>query len=138
MNEVFASGNGVDLHLRRDDVVYIPDEQESLVSVLGQVQHPGAIRITPDTKLADLLAMAGGLTDDAASKNIRLVRPATGMVREFALNDLLDPAKSRMVEASLQRGDIVYVPKSGMGKVGYVLNKFSPAGTLMMFGAAVK
>jgi hypothetical protein len=59
-------------------------------------------------------------------------------VRVFALNDLLDPAKSRTVEASLQRGDVVYVGKSGMGKLGYVLNKFSPAGSLLMFGAAVR
>jgi polysaccharide export outer membrane protein len=135
LQDLFASGSGVDLHLRRDDVVFVPDEQEDLVSVLGQVEHPGAIRITPNTRLIDLLAMSGGLREDAAANKIRLVRPSTGMTREFALQDLLDPAKAQMAEASLQRGDVVYVPKSGLGKFGYVMNKFGSMGSLMMFGA---
>jgi polysaccharide export outer membrane protein len=135
MQDLFASGAGVDLHLRRDDVVFVPDEQETLVSVLGQVVHPGAIRLTPDTRLVDVLAMAGGLTEDAASDKIRIVRPSTGQTREVALKDMLAPGKSQTIEVSLQRGDVIYVPKSGLGKFGYVLNKFSPAGSLLMFGA---
>jgi polysaccharide export outer membrane protein len=135
MQDLFASGSGVDLHLRRDDVVFVPDEQEALVSVLGQVMRPGAIRLTPDTRLVDVLAMAGGLTEDAASDKIRIVRPSTGQTREVALKDMLAPGKSQTIEVSLQRGDVIYVPKSGLGKFGYVLNKFSPAGSLLMFGA---
>jgi polysaccharide export outer membrane protein len=136
MKEMFATGSGIDLHLRRDDVVYVPDEQEDLVSVLGQVEHPGAVRLLPDTKLVDLLAMTGGLTEDAAADKIRVVRPSTGVIQEVALKDLLDPIHAKhTVEISLQRGDVIYVPKSGFGKFGYVLGKFAPAGSLMMFGA---
>jgi polysaccharide export outer membrane protein len=135
MKDLFSSGVGVDLHLRRNDVVFVPDEQESLVSVLGQVSHPGAIRLMQETRLIDLLAMAGGLTNDAASDKIQIVRPSTGMTRQIALKDLLNPAKAQTSEIALQRGDVVYVPKSGLGKMGYVLEKFSPAGSMMMFGA---
>ncbi len=135
MKELFASGAGVDLHLRRDDVVYVPDEQDDLVSVLGQVQHPGAVRLTADIRLVDVIAMAGGLTDDAASGKIRIVRPSTGMVREVALNNLLYKPLAQNSEISLQRGDVIYVPKSGIGKIGYVLAKFGPAGSLVTIGA---
>lgn len=135
MKSLFASGSGIDLHLRRDDVIYVPEEQDDLVSVLGQVEHPGAIRLTADTRLVDLLAMAGGLTEDAAANKIRIVRPSTGMTMEVSLKNLLDPANAQTSEVALQRGDVVYVPKSGLGKVGYVFSKFSPAGSLMMFGA---
>jgi polysaccharide export outer membrane protein len=134
MQDLFASGSGVDLHLRRDDVVFVPDEQEALVSVLGQVLHPGAFRLTSDTRLVDVLAMAG-LNEDAATDKIRIVRPSTGQTREVSLKDMLAPGKSQTIEVSLQRGDVIYVPKSGLGKFGYVLNKFSPAGSLLMFGA---
>lgn len=135
MKSLFASGAGVDLHLRRDDVVYVPEEQDDLVSVLGQVEHPGAIRLSMDTRLVDVLAMAGGMTEDAATDKIRVVRPSTGMTLEVSLKSLLDPARAKTSEVALQRGDVIYVPKSGLGKMGYVFNKFSGAGSLMMFGA---
>jgi polysaccharide export outer membrane protein len=135
MNQFFANGSTIDLHLIRNDVVYVPDQQEALVSVLGQVLHPGPVRINPDTRLIDVLTLAGGVTEDAASDKIRLVRPSTGMTREFSLKDLLDPIKARMAEGSIQSGDVVYVPQTGFAKVGYVLGKLSPAGTIMMFGA---
>ncbi len=138
MKEMFTKGYGVDLHLRRDDVVFVPEEQEDLVSVLGEVQRPGAIRLTADARLVDVLAMAGGLTEDAASNKIRIVRPATGTTREIALKDLLDSSRANSNEASLKPGDVIYVPKSGMGKIGYVFSKFSPAGSLLMVGAMAK
>jgi polysaccharide export outer membrane protein len=135
MKELFASGAGVDLHLRRDDVVYVPDEQDDLVSVLGQVQHPGAVRLTVDTRFIDVLALAGGLTEDAASNKILLVHSATGMTREVSLNQLLHPSPGQTNEIALERGDVVYVPKSGVGKLGYVLGKFGNAGSLLTFAA---
>jgi polysaccharide export outer membrane protein len=135
MKELFASGSGIDLHLRRNDVVYVPNEQEDLVSVLGQVVHPGAIRLMEETRLVDLLAMAGGLTEDAAQNKIQIIRPSTGMTRQVSFKDLLDPAKAQTSEVALRRGDVIYVPKSGLGKMGYVLEKFSPAGSMLMFGA---
>ncbi len=127
--ETFAG----DLHLRRGDIVYVPDEQDNLISVLGQVQHPGPVRITAATTLVDVIAMAGGFTDDAAEKKISLFRRSTGVSREIAFRDLVEPKS--LDEISLQRGDVIYVPKTGIAKVGYVLGKLSPAGTLLMFGA---
>jgi len=100
---------------------------------LGQVQHPGPVRITAATTLVDVIAMAGGFTDDAAEKKISLFRRSTGVSREIAFRDLVEPKS--LDEISLQRGDVIYVPKTGIAKVGYVLGKLSPAGTLLMFGA---
>ena len=135
MRELLASGTGVDVHLRRDDVVFVPNEQEELVSVLGQVQHPGAVRLTADTRLIDVLAMSGGLTEDAASEKIRLIRPSTGMNRQISMKELLNPSPGQVNEVALQRGDVIYVPKSGFGKFGYVLGKFGSAGSLLTFAA---
>ncbi len=135
MKDLFASGAGVNLRLRRDDVVFVPDERDDLVDVLGQVEHPGAVRLRADASLIDVLAMAGGLNKDANSDKIRLIRPSTGMSIEVSFKDLLDPTRTRLKEISVARGDVVYVPKNGLAKMGYVLDKFSPAGSLLMFGA---
>jgi polysaccharide export outer membrane protein len=137
LRQLFSSGtSAVDLKLRRGDIVYVPDEADDQVSVLGQVRRPGAVTINPDMRLVDVLAQAGGLTDDAAGGKIRLVRPSTGLTREIAFNDLVNPEHAKdKADILLQNGDVIYVPQSGFSKVGYVLEKLSPMGSLLMFGA---
>lgn len=137
LKKLFTSGSlAVDLKLRRGDVVYVPDEQENQVSVLGQVKKPGAVTLSSDMRLIDVLALAGGLADGAATGKIRLLRPSTGLTREVAFQDLVKPRGSKdTVDIALENGDVVYVPQSGFSKFGYVLEKLSPMGTLLMFGA---
>jgi polysaccharide export outer membrane protein len=130
-----SGGTTANVRLRRDDVVYVPAEQDDLVSVLGEVKNPGAIKLSTGTTVINVLAMAGGLTDAASKSKIRLVRPSTGMSRDLNLEELLTPKAS--AEVSLQRGDIIYVPKKGIAKVGYVLQQLGPAASLLLFGATL-
>lgn len=82
---------GLHLRLRRNDLVYIPDADDQLVYVLGEVQKPGAFRLTPDMSFMDAFASAGGLTKDAASDRIHLIRPSQGVNRAVSLDALLKP-----------------------------------------------
>ena len=76
--ELLQSGNSMaDLRLRRNDIVFVPAQQEVFVSVLGSVMHAGAIALTPDSTLASVLAQAGGLAEGAAA-NIQVIQPSTG------------------------------------------------------------
>jgi len=38
---------------------------------------------------------------------------------------------------SLEEGDIIYVPKSGIAKLGYVLQQINPITSSLLFGAAL-
>ena len=62
-----GSNLALDLQLRRDDIVYVPDADDQLVYVLGEVKTPGAVHLTPDMSFLDALAFAGGPTEDARS-----------------------------------------------------------------------
>ena len=121
------SGNSMaDLRLRRDDVVYVPNGGERFVSVLGQVQHPGAVQLTGTSTLASVLAAAGGFTEPAGNKpHIQIVDPATGTSRVISFNDLLNPAKA--LEITPKPGEIVFVPQSGFFRATYVIERLSPA-----------
>jgi polysaccharide export outer membrane protein len=131
-----SGGAAADMKLRRNDVVYVPDEQEDFVSVLGEVQHPGMVKLESNTKLVDVLAMSGGLTESGSYGKIRLVRPSTGVARDVDLQDFLNhPAKT--TEISLQGGDVIYVAKRGLARIGYVLEKLSPMSTVLLFGASM-
>jgi len=126
LRALMETGNALaDLRLRRDDVVYVPSVSERFVSVLGEVQHPGAIPLAHNSTVASLLAQAGGLTDHAGNNaHIQIVDPSNGSSRVLTLKELLDPAKS--LEVTLRPGDILYVPKSGFYRATFVLERLSP------------
>ncbi len=135
LRQLVESGNPLaDVRLRRGDVVYVPDPSERFVSVLGEVNHPGAVQLNTNSTLVSILADAGGITEKAGGRpNIQVVDPKTGTSRVIALKDLLNPAKS--LEISLKPGDIVYVPQSGFYRATYFLERLSPLANLAVLAA---
>lgn len=119
------SGNSLaDIRLRRDDVVYVPSTQDRFVSVLGQVNHPGAQPLESSTTLVKLIAESGGLTDAAGSNpKIRIISPVHGTTRTVPFNRLL---LTGAPDLTLKPGDVVYVPKTGFEKISYAFQKLSP------------
>ena len=132
LRSLIDSGNPMaDLRLRRDDVIYIPDPAARFVSVLGEVQHPGAVPLTANSTLASVLATAGGMTDKAGGRpHIQIVDPAGGTTRTIAFNDLLNPARN--LEITLKPGQIIYVPQTGFSRATYYLERLNPMTQMAM------
>ena len=120
------SGNAMaDLRLRRDDVVYVPNGGERFVSVLGQVQHPGAVQLTGTSTLTTVLAAAGGFALPAGNKpHIQIVDPDSGTSQIISFKDLLDPDKDP--EITLKSGDLIFVPQSKVYRATYIVERLSP------------
>lgn len=124
LRQMLESGNAMaDMRLKRNDIVFVPRQQEIFVSVLGAVNHPGAIPLTPESTLTSVLAGAGGMAE-GAGKNIEIIQPSTGKTVTIAYKKLLTLEGNN--EVTLHSGDVVVVPKSGMYKVTYVLQRLSP------------
>jgi len=130
-----GSNLALNIHLRRDDTLFLPDSDDQLVYVMGEVLRPGAVRLTPDMTFMDALSQAGGPTKDAASK-IHLVRHRAGVEREIAFNDIVHKGPSP--DVVMENGDIIYIPRSGMAKLGYVMQQVSPATSYLLFATGVK
>jgi polysaccharide export outer membrane protein len=128
-------GSIVNLRLRRDDVLYIPDEHDDMVSVLGEVQRPGMVKLQPKTTVLELLALAGGLTGNAGSAKIEIYRPGAEIAQEVAFKDLLNPQK--LIEVRLQQGDVIYVQKGTAAKLGYAIQQLAPLSGILLFGATI-
>lgn len=138
LRKLIESGSGLaDLRLRRNDVIYVPNMAERFVSVLGQVQKPGAVPLTGSSTLVSVLAAAGGFTDKAGNKpRIQIVDPSSGNSRTISMNDLLNPAKS--LEITLKPGEIIFVQQSGFYRATYFVERLSPlitAATFAIFSA---
>jgi len=124
------------IRLKPNDIVYIPDSGDTSVYVMGAVHRPGAYRLTPDMSLLDALAQAGGPNEDAAAEEVAVYRPAKQALERTPLKSLL--TADRRVNFALEEGDIVFVPKSGMAEVGYVLRQLAPGLGFMTFGLAFR
>lgn len=124
------------LRMKKGDIVFIPDSADTAVYVMGQVGKPGSYRLTPRMTLLDALAQAGGLTEDARPRQIGLYRAGAQQVEVVAFEDLMHPA--RAVNYALEDGDVVFVPRSGLGDFGYFMRQISPGLSVLSFGLAVK
>jgi polysaccharide biosynthesis/export protein len=128
LKQLLQSGNSMaDLRLRRNDIVFVPAQQEVFVSVLGRVEHSGAIPLTAESTLASILAQAGGLAD-GASNNIQVIQQSTGKTVTVSFKSLMTLKGAD--EVRLHAGDVVYVPQSGFYKSTYVIQRLSPIASL--------
>lgn len=86
--------------------------QLQVVYVTGEVNKPGALTLSPNTPMTVIqaLAMAGGFTDFANKKDIRILRKgAAGMqTLKFNYKDALDDGNNRE-PLQLKAGDTVIV-----------------------------
>jgi polysaccharide export outer membrane protein len=129
-NLLEAGDLSLNLRLKRNDVVIIPDFWDQPVYVLGQVVKPGPIRWMPGMSYVDALALAGGATRDAATYNIVLIRPSKNLRINIPQSSLLDPTLGTNV--SVERGDILFVPSSLLADLGYVFEKLNPFGWVFL------
>lgn len=131
------NGGEVNLNLRMQpgDLVYIPDSADTMVYVLGSVARPGAYRLTPDMSVMDALATAGGPTEDGKADGIAIYRPAHQAVEQISLQNLMDA--QRRVNFALEEGDVIYVPKSTLAGVGYIMKQLAAGLSLVTFAAAL-
>ncbi|PPD51278.1 MAG: capsule biosynthesis protein CapA [Methylobacter sp.] len=124
--------------LQRNDVVYIPDATDTSVFVLGAVNTPGVLRLTPQMSFMDALGQAGGLTKDGNTHDIHLIRPSANVNMKIDLTDLLKP--QQQLNVAINEGDIIFVPRHGVSKIGYIvqqINPFSTLFTISQIGAVV-
>jgi polysaccharide export outer membrane protein len=134
LKSLVSQGNlSLNIRLGRDDLLYMPDAGDQLVYVLGEVQHPGAFRLTPEMSFLDAFAQAGGLTNDAVGDRINVIRSVTGEHMEMRYKDLLSGPQKRNV--ALAEGDVIFVPKRGFAKFAYYLDKTAPIAGFAVLGS---
>jgi protein involved in polysaccharide export with SLBB domain len=119
-----------ELVLDTGDVVFVPsrapDEQRK-VFVLGEVKSPGVYPFTPNVRLSQVLAMAGGPTATAVLESVRVVRgdlKSPQIVEVYASSFTATPDRSQ--DIVLQTNDLVVVPRSRIGDWNAFLAQLRP------------
>lgn len=89
-------------YLRDPHVSILITETKKVVYVTGEVQKPGSFRADPDLTVIKAIALAGGLTERAASGRTKITRKVDGKETTF---------KVKMGDA-VQPDDVINVPES--------------------------
>ncbi|MDP8299592.1 MAG: polysaccharide biosynthesis/export family protein [Candidatus Tantalella remota] len=89
-------------------------KQYSTVSILGQVEEPGAYEIKGRLTVVELISKAGGFTKLAHTNNVWVIRTkldGTKKKMQVKVNDIINKGKEED-DIRLQPGDIVTVSES--------------------------
>lgn len=96
--------------------VYIKEHVSKQITVVGAVKTPGTYDYVSQRKLLDVLAIAGGINDEAGSlAYLTRQDPKTGKSNNYYidLNDLLKNGNMAHNHVILG-GDILFIPESGL------------------------
>lgn len=90
--------------------VAIRSTDSMLVSVLGMVIKPDNYPVVEGTSIFKILSMAGGTTEQADMKNVRIYRESNNPgYTELNLDEILENGEIKSA-AKVYPGDVVYVP----------------------------
>jgi len=114
LEQFYLNGDPSVLPLLQDeDTIVVPGNPlATSVKVLGDVVHPGSYQVFFQTTLLDVLFLAGGPSEDANLKKIKIVSSAGGNSRELSIN-IKELLKSKQINSIplVLPGDVVFVPE---------------------------
>jgi protein involved in polysaccharide export with SLBB domain len=117
-NRLVADKANLDLILRDGDVIRVERLVRS-IRVDGEVKRPGILVYEPGLGVDDYVRQAGGYTDRAWKKRVRVTRSVTGQTMLAKGVETLDP------------GDLIYVPEKRDSNWG------QNAQTFLLFAAQI-
>lgn len=99
---------GNDVRLMPEDVIFIPTVGP-LVGVAGNVKQPAIYELKDETRLLDLLNMAGGLSGIAFKGRVQVQRVEDHQFRTLFEGDLIEVEKNIGKNFLLKDGDLVRI-----------------------------
>jgi polysaccharide export outer membrane protein len=127
----------LNVRLANNDIIYIPENIDSAVFVMGEVRNPGSYPIqTTGLSVLDAVNLAGGPTEDGNIKKIRLIRGLKEQegVKTIDMASILEKGDFSL-NFILKDNDIVYIPKKGIASFNYYLRQLDPFMNTFISGA---
>jgi protein involved in polysaccharide export with SLBB domain len=97
-----------DIRLMPEDVIFIPPVGP-LAGIAGNVKNPAIYEIKGETRLLDMITMAGGLSGTAFKGRVQVQRIENHEFRTIFEGDLVDIETSSEKNFALQDGDLIKV-----------------------------
>lgn len=129
LRDLLENGNmALNARLQNNDVIFIPQSEDEMAYVMGQVLQPGVHLLRSSQTVLDAIMSHGGPTKDADQGHVYLARQVggKGVVERIDIAEMVAKGDFRK-NYVLKAGDIVYVDKRGAAKVNYYLSQVLPS-----------
>ncbi|MEW6088965.1 MAG: SLBB domain-containing protein [bacterium] len=106
--------------IKKGDIVYVP-KSSNKVYILGEINSPGVYSLDDGLSAIEIISRAGGFKTSASLKSVMLIRKNNeGSEPSIKKLDLAKAVDKGLMEddIALITGDVVYVPKKFIAKVG--------------------
>lgn len=112
--------------LEDGDIIFIPNINEKKFYVLGEVARPGVVYFNDPMDIVEALAQAGGFLTTARRNQVVVVRGDIRHPQIYEIN-LLSLMEGKSLERfTLQKGDIVYIPRTAIADWNVFLSQILP------------
>ncbi len=110
--------------------VLVSKKSRQQVYIIGEVRKAGAYPFYKNLKLLDLISAANGFTPGTNISQVILIRKSGGMRVTKKIN-LKKIIKGKDRDIPLKKGDIVYLPRSGLTAWNWFVSNVMPTLTLI-------
>jgi polysaccharide export outer membrane protein len=114
--------------LKGGDTLFVPDDKNQNVFVFGAVNKPGAVTM-PNGRLSLAQAVSAAGLDETAGhpRYLRIIRSLSPTQGQLLVVDLQQILKGEALPYALMQGDILYVPRSGVGSWNQAIQAMLPS-----------
>ncbi|MBM3423281.1 MAG: polysaccharide biosynthesis/export family protein [Chlorobi bacterium] len=136
LQDLLKNGNmALNASIMNNDVIFIPEAEDEMVYVMGEVITPGAIQLKSNMNVLKAIMLAGGMNKRANPEKIFIIRQQDlkGNVISVNLKHLLEKGDFAK-NYTLMPEDIIFVSPGGMAKFNYTLEKLVPALQVLNLG----
>lgn len=124
--------------LKSGDTIFLPNNEENMVYVLGEVAKPGLYPVGEKLTLLEAVSLAGSVKKNASLKHTKIVRGDLRNPKIFKVNLEWIIRKGEIdKDILLEPGDVVYIPKSGMARFNDVIDSILPTLQAIVFAHRV-
>lgn len=133
--------SAADIAIAPGDVIQVQPGDLQTVVVLGEVARPGPVTMAPGMDIMQVIALAGGPTEDAKPSDTCVVRgwwkKEGAQILPLNLDDVM--YQTGGTSPGLRDRDLIIVPRSGLAAMGYFFEQVSPAlNTIILLKALSK
>lgn len=139
LRDLLDNGNmSLNARIENNDVIFIPEAEDEMVMVLGEVVKAGPVMLKRGLNLVDAVMRAGGYTKAADLGKVFILRQegAEGLVKEVNLKSMLETGDFSQ-NFALQKDDIVYVSPTGISRFNYAMEQLLPSLKVLSMSASI-
>ena len=117
------------------DIVFIPNVQEKKYYVLGEVTKPGVYYYRDPVTVMEAISQGGGFLTTAQRSQVVIVRGDINSPQVYEVDGLAMMEGKSLEKFTLQKGDIVYIPRTLIADWNVFLTQLLPSFQAVVLGA---